>query len=215
LLVLLSSLLLIPTARAAILEFIQIGVVHIFPATPEPTIEVIRTANPEVEPPVTATPGVSLPSLIPLVNNIAGETNLANAQQTAPYPILLPTYPVDTGLPDHVYVQDAEGVMTILVWLDSQQPEHVAMSLHFIPTGSWVIKKMGPVVIEETEVKGQRAVWALGPYPLQMRNGNIQYERLIEGHVLIWEDGVVTYRLETDLTLEEAIKIAESLEPIR
>jgi hypothetical protein len=97
----------------------------------------------------------------------------------------------------------------------TQQPEHVAMSLHFIPTGSWVIKKMGPVVIEETEVKGQRAVWALGPYPLQMRNGNIQYERLIEGHVLIWEDGVVTYRLETDLTLEEAIKIAESLEPIR
>jgi hypothetical protein len=38
---------------------------------------------------------------------------------------------------------------------------------------------------------------------------------MIEGHVLIWTEGEVTYRLETKLTLDEAIKVAESLEPIR
>jgi hypothetical protein len=37
---------------------------------------------------------------------------------------------------------------------------------------------------------------------------------LINGHVLIWEEGNITYRLETALPLEEAIKIAESLQPI-
>jgi hypothetical protein len=30
--------------------------------------------------------------------------------------------------------------------------------------------------------------------------------------VLIWEENQITYRLETDLPLEEAVRIAESLE---
>lgn len=214
LLVFLSSLMLIPTARAAIIEFIQIGIVRIFPRPVESTVETIATAIPDNMPPRTATPGEPLPSLIPLLENIAGETKLANAQKTAPYPVLLPTYPPDLGQPNHVYVQDADGKMTILVWVDPQQPEHVVMSLHFIPEGSWVIHKMEPQVIEETEVNGLRAMWAVGPYPLRMRNGDIQFERLIEGHVLIWTDGDVTYRLETGLPLGEAIKIAKSLEPI-
>jgi hypothetical protein len=39
--------------------------------------------------------------------------------------------------------------------------------------------------------------------------------RLIDGHVLIWTDGNLTYRLETDLSLEEALKVAESLQPVK
>ncbi len=35
---------------------------------------------------------------------------------------------------------------------------------------------------------------------------------MIDGHVLIWKKSSLTYRLETDLSLKEAIKIAESLE---
>ena len=213
-LVLLSSLMLIPTVRAAIIEFIQIGIVRIFPQPAEPTVEMIATATPESIPPPTATPGESSPLLIPFLDRIAGETKLSSAQEAVPYPILLPTHPADLGLPSHVYVQDADGAMTILVWTDPGQPELVTMSLHFIPAGHWAINKFGPVTIQETEVNGQRAIWAVGPYPLLMQNGNIQVERLIDGHVLIWVDGDITYRLETDFGLEEAIKIAESLEPI-
>jgi hypothetical protein len=66
-------------------------------------------------------------------------------------------------------------------------------------------------VIAQTTVNGQPAVWAEGPYILRVRNGYIDERRLIEGHVLIWKEGDVTYRLETDLSLEEAVKIAESL----
>ena len=212
--VLVSSLMLIPPVRAAIIEFIQIGIVRIFPQPAESPLGVIGTATPEVISPMTATPDAALPLLIPFFDNIAGETKLANAIEMAPYPILLPTYPSDLGLPNHVYVQDVEGVMTILVWVDTQQPEHVTMSLHFIPRGSWAINKFGPAVLQETDVNGQRAIWAEGPYPLFLRNGDIQVMRLIDGHVLIWTDGDITYRLETDLSLEEAIKVAESLEPI-
>src|SRR5215210_754852 len=154
-LVLISSLLSIPSARAAILEFIQIGIVRIFPRsvkpTMQPTVDVIR--------PATATPSLPSSTLIPELSRIAGKTDLVDAQQTANYPILLPAYPPNLGQPDHVFVQDAEGTMVILVWLDPQQPEDVLMSLHFVPSKSWAVRKVEPMIIQETNVNGRRAIW--------------------------------------------------------
>src|SRR5688572_5837040 len=210
-LILCSSLMLIPPARAAVIEFIQIGVVRIFGTPATPPVE----ETPSIVVPATATPGPTLPALIPILEDIAGEMTLEEAQQTLDFPILLPSYPPDLGNPDRIFVQDADGDMAILVWLDPQQPEQVLMSLHFIPAGSWAIDKVKPTLIQETRVDGERAIWTIGPYPLRLRNSDIQYTRLISGHVLIWEKGTITYRLETDLPLEEAIQIAESLEPIR
>jgi hypothetical protein len=213
-LILFSSLMLIPPARAAIIEFIQIGIVRIFRAEPTPLSPPNQEA-PSTMMPVTATPGSSPQPLIPILENLAGEMSLVEAQQTVDYPILLPSYPPDLGQPDRVFVQEAEGKMTILVWVDPQQPDQISMSLHFVPAGSWAIDKMNPALVQETTVNGQRAIWAIGPYPLRLYNGDLEFMRLIDGHVLIWADGEITYRLETDLSLEEAIKIAESLEPIR
>jgi hypothetical protein len=114
--------------------------------------------------------------------------------------------------------------MTILIWIDPQQPGEVLMSLHLIPPGSWAVEKMNPAVVQETTVNGKHAVWAVGPYPILFSNGNLDFVRLVDGHVLIWTDGItlapgasagVTYRLETELELEEAIRVAESLEPVR
>ena len=209
-LVLCSSLMLIPPARAAILEFIQIGVVRIFPKSVEPNV----TATPATLAPVTATSSSQASNLIPILDQMAGRTTLSEAQNKVEFSILLPAFPADLGQPDYVYVQNADGNMVILVWLDPQQPDKVLMSLHFIPNGSWAIKKVDPQVIEETKVDGNRAIWTTGPYPLIFPNGDIQFERLVSGHVLIWAGLDVTYRLETDLSIEEAVRIAESLEPI-
>ena len=212
-LILCSSLMLIPPARAAILEFIQIGVVRIFRAEPTP-LSPPNQEVPSTMAPLTATPASTLPSLIPILENLAGEMSLEEAQHAVNYPILLPSYPPDLGLPHRIFVQEADGKMAILIWLNPQQPDQVLMSLHFLPAGSWAIKKVEPTLIQETTVNGRRAIWAIGPYPLRLYNGDIEYQRLIDGHVLIWADGDVTYRLETDLPLEEAIKIAESLQPV-
>lgn len=214
-LILFSSLMLIPPARAAIIEFIQIGIVRIFPRPTEPPVDVIRTATPDSVTPMTATPSLPSATLIPSLSRIAGETNLVDAQQRVDYSILLPAYPPDLGQPDYVFLQDAEGAMTILVWLDPSETNQVLMSLHFIPEGSWGIEKSEPRLIEETNINGQRAIWAVGPYPLRLSNGDLDFTRLIDGNVLIWADEGVTYRLETIQTLDEAIKIAESLETIR
>lgn len=202
--VLFSSLMLIPPVRAAVVEFIQIGIVRIFPRPTESPIDTIGTATPALP---------SKPLLLSL-SRIAGETTLADAQERVGYSILLPSYPAELGLPDHVFLQDADGVMTILVWLDPADSDRVLMSLHFIPEGSWGYEKSEPRTIEETDVNGQRAIWAVGPYPLRLVDDNLDFTRLIDGNVLIWAEGELTYRLETNQTLEEAIKTAESLEPI-
>lgn len=210
-LILISSLLLIPPARAAILELIQVGVVRILRAEPTPIV------TPQTEPsgmtPVTATPAVTPQTLIPLLERMAGEMTFEEAQVQVNYPILLPSYPEDLGLPDRIFVQDADGPMAILIWLDPQNAGEIQMSLHFLPPNSWAIKKVEPTMIEETRVNGNYAVWAVGPYPLRYKDGDLDFTRMIDGHVLIWQDGEITYRLETDLPLEEAVRIAESLDP--
>jgi hypothetical protein len=114
--------------------------------------------------------------------------------------------------------------MTVLVWIDPHEPDRILMSLHMIPPQSWAIDKMDPALVEETTVNGRRAIWAVGPYPLRFSSGSLDFVRLVDGHVLIWTVGDtlapgasagVTYRLETDLSREEAVRMAESLEPIR
>ncbi len=212
--ILFSSLMLIPPARAAILEFIQIGVVRIFRA--EPTqLPAPQPESSSTRAPVTATAVPTAQPLIPILEKLAGEMTLEEARRNVDYPLLLPAYPPDLGPPDRVFVQDADGAMTILVWIDPGQPDEVLMSLHFLPSGSWAVKKLEPAMIQETQVNAQRAIWATGPYPVRYSNGNIDFTRLIDGHVLIWEQGAVTYRLETRLGLEEAVKVAESLAPVR
>jgi hypothetical protein len=213
-LILFSSLMLIPPARAAILEFIQIGIVRIFRAEPTPVVPP-QQEFPTTMIPVTATSAPTSQPLIPVLERLAGEQTLEEAEQMVSYSILLPSYPPDLGEPDRVFVQDADGDMTILIWIDPGQPSQVLMSLHMIPPGSWAVDKMHPALVQETTVNGQRAIWAVGPYPIRFSNGNLDFVRLVEGHVLIWTEGEVTYRLETELDLEEAIKVAESLEPVR
>jgi hypothetical protein len=210
-LVLLSGLLLVPPARAALLEFIQIGVVRIFglESTSVPT-------KPAEEIPVTMVPMTATPAAATsnAWENWAGETTLEAAQARADFPILLPAYPADLGLPQHVYMQDMNGTMIIFVWLDPLQPDKVRMSLHAVAPGSWAIEKVDMQTIRETSVNGERAIWVVGPYIVRIRNGDFETQRLIEGYVLVWTVNGITYRLETDLTLEEATKIAESMQPI-
>ena len=75
-------------------------------------------------------------------------------------------------------------------------------------------EKMQPPVVQETAVNGQRAVWTEGPYLLQFLRGSQKVydaQRLIKGHTLVWTQGNITYRLEIDLSMSEAVRIAESL----
>ena len=226
-LVLFSCLLAVPSVRAHILEFLQIGIVRIFLSDPTLTPTAIPpTGTPEVpalgpgtslNPSATASPSLTPPpSLTPrsFPLNLFGETSLEEARRQVLFPIQLPEYPEDLGEPDLVFLQDLEGQVLVLVWLDHDQPDKVRLSLHMYAGENITGEKFQPRVVQETQVNGEPAVWAEGPYVLKLSNGTYQVVRLIEGQVLIWESEEITYRLETDLPLEEAVKVAESLQPL-
>jgi hypothetical protein len=209
-----AGLLAVPQVRAAVAQFIQIGVVRIFVGAPTPTPESLIATLPTTATPQafeTSTPLPTPTSPLSLLVSLAGETTLEKAQARATFRIRLPTYPSDLGPPDRVFVQDQGGTVVILVWVQADDPDHARLSLHQLPPDSWGVKKMNVNAIQSTTVNGQPAVWAEGPYMLFYRNGETIEQRLVEGHVLIWEQNGVTYRLETDASLEEAVKIAESL----
>ena len=211
-LVILAGLMAVPQVRAAVFEILRIGAVRIVPFTPTPTV----TPAPPVFAPTGTTPvATTSPSPTPLssVLDLAGETTLAEARAKASFAVRLPTYPSDLGPPDHVFLQDFSGPVVVLVWMDRTRPNRVRMSLHELGPGTFA-EKIQPPVIQETTVNGPRAVWTEGPHLLQfLRGGQVIYDarRLVEGHTLVWTQGDVTYRLETDLPLDEAVRIAASL----
>jgi hypothetical protein len=210
-LLILGGLLAVPQVRAALVEYLQIGAVRIFLVEPTPT---------PTPPPVTASPAkpptiMPRPSPTPLASllDLAGATTLAEAQAQVDFSIRLPAYPADLGEPDWVFLQDMGGPIIILVWAKPDQPDQVRLSLHLVGPGAFM-GKGPPVTLEETSVNGQPAYWTEGPYLLKIQRGNQVQEdmrRLIEGQVLIWTEDDITYRLETDSSLAEAVKMAESL----
>jgi hypothetical protein len=150
------------------------------------------------------------PTPLPSVLDLAGRTTLAQARAQAGFPVRLPAYPADLGQPDYVFLQDLDGAAVLLVWVDHAHPDHVRMSLSELSSGIYAYKfATAPVAV--TAVHGQKALWTTGPYMLELQNGSLDTRRLVTGHTLIWTEGAVTYRLETDLPLTETVRIAESL----
>jgi len=199
------GILLASPARAGLLEFLQIGAVRIrLQPLPTPS-KPAATPSPASE----AIPETRMPGIL----DLAGETTLEAAQARVPFPIRLPTYPPALGRPDRVYLQDLGGPTVIMVWQDPARPGRARLALFLIGRGA-LVEKFTPRVLTATTVRGRPALWAEGPYLLQTRSGDWTLQRLVEGNVLLWTEGEVTYRLETDQGMEEAVRIAESLTPL-
>jgi hypothetical protein len=193
-LLLLSLLMIAPTARAALQDVVRLGAVRIF--THQPT-----------------TSTAPAPTPLSSVLDLAGETSLEQARHDLPFPITLPSYPADLGAPKHVYVQNLLAPAVVLVWMDKQRPSQVNLTLQELGSDA-IVWKTPPQVIQQTAVHGHLALWVSGRYNLQYRVGDhVEYQMrsLVDGHTLIWTEGAITYRLETRLPLPEAIQVAESL----
>jgi hypothetical protein len=211
LLLLLAALMAVPPVRAQVLEFLQLGAIRIFLA--EPT----STATQEIAQPSPLTGGAAgfeptdTPRPYPSIADLVGETTLPAARRELDFPIRLPAFPADLGEPDLVLLQDLGGQAVLLVWTDSSDPDLIRLDLLLMGPGTFAEKSL-PQVIEETTVNGQQALWTEGQHFLHLGGSTYQNVPLvIEGNILIWEQDDITYRLESDLPLEEAVKVAESL----
>ncbi len=203
LLLLLAGLLAVPPVRAALQEWLQIGAVRIW------LVEPTATPTPQSKTPTLHPTSTPLASLF----HLAGATTLAEAQQKAGFPLRLPSYPTTLGRPNGVFYQEIGGPAVVMVWLDRKQPARANLSLHILGPNTFA-EKGNATRIAQTTVNGQPAFWTEGPYMLVYHRGastDYDLRRLVEGHVLIWVEGGLTYRLETDESMTEAVRMAESL----
>lgn len=217
LIVLCGALFAMPPVRAAVVQFLRIGAVQITleeptptpTATSQPSATPVPRATATLTPTRTPSPTVT-PRPLSSVLDLGGETTLEAARRQVRFPIRMPTYPSDLGQPDAVFVQDLGDQTVMLVWTDPSQPRRVRLALQVLGRNAWV-EKFQPRAVGETRVNGNPAVWAVGEYLLKTQDGDLELRRLITGNVLIWQESDLTYRLETDLPMEEVVKIAESL----
>jgi hypothetical protein len=220
LLVAVGLLLAVPQARAAIVNFFHIGDIRLFPnkpmATPSKAAE--ATPSPATVSPTTTVTAERRLTADPALAGLLGQTSLAELEAELGGAMLLPSYPEGIGLPDAVYFQDEFGLLGIQAWFDTADEEKVWAVLYtlILNEGAYASKIHFQVdTLLEADVNGQGAYWVEAQHNLAFYDGEGQIypklTRLVEGNTLIWTVDEVTYRLETGLSLEEALRMAESM----
>ncbi|MGW5669921.1 hypothetical protein [Micromonospora sp. NPDC003776] len=152
-----------------------------------------------------------LPSITPSPLPAQRPVALDEAQRKVRFPIRVPAA---LGAPERVLVADPDGtgtyrVATLLYRGGALRLD--AFDGHLDP----VFQKQaaGPDV-QWTQVNGDFAVWIGGPHALEYvdRGGTVRVETArLAAATLIWGEAGVSYRLEGDLTRDEAVAIANSL----
>jgi hypothetical protein len=195
----------VPQVRAAILQFIRAGAITIF----------VNEVGEGTATPISAG-AAELPALETAVLENARRLTLAEAQSQVPYPL---GYPPSYGSPDAVYLQETaapglDGAVVIMLWRDPTQPERARMLLYQIGAAHYGLKEASIESITSTRINGQEAFWVENGHTIGLPNGSEQEAALVSRDTLIWSEGDITYRLESDLSLPEAVQAAESLQPI-
>ncbi len=169
--------------------------------------------------------------------HLVGETDLGTAIDTMGMSVLLPTYPASLGLPDRVYYQrDLTSVM-IFVWMDPDRPDTPSMVLYkfpitvsaakVVPPDSTVVTQTQQVVnnslvTQPLKVGTSKAKWIEGQYLSELGylddKGSVtkRMGEIMDGNALVWDPEATnyTYKLVTHTTLDEALRIANSLKPL-
>jgi hypothetical protein len=149
-------------------------------------------------------------------------TNPADLDARAGFPVRLPADP-RLGPPQAVYVDRARGGQVTLLWAtDVDLPATLEPAVGLLLSEfegtineGYFTKVIGATTtLERVRVSGKLGYWLSGDphfFSWQGPNGLVDDPRRWIGDVLVWADGPITYRLETSLGHDEAIRIAESL----
>ena len=191
LLLLAASLLAVPSVRAALVQILRAGGITIFVGEEAAVDEI---------PPLLSEQLPAFTEPITLEEALARYPDLAlPAELPPPDDVLLHEEPVwDTAV--------------IFLWRDEANPQEIALSLYQINVAQYAYK--GSEMLEMTEVNGNQAFWLKGPHYFRLRDSASEEWLFVEGTVLIWWEGSVTYRLEGASSLEKALRIAESLQTV-
>ncbi len=121
-----------------------------------------------------------------------------------------PAYPPALGRPDAIYGQNLLYREPVISFFWRATRERPPITLTQIEIPNFAFKWVAGEQVLETEILGQPAVWIEGPHLLDLGSGQVDQVTRVATNVLIWNAGEATYRLEGEISLEEAREIAES-----
>jgi hypothetical protein len=199
LLIVVISLAAVPSVRGAAEEFLRLRGIDIFQTT-----------------------ATSAPAMSPALPFPGQRVSLEEARGRAPFLRV----PADTrlGTPDQVYIDQTQaGDRVTLVYVtraDIPVSRDAGVSAVVVVFRAQIDESLFAKVavpgtrVEEVTVNGGRGFWLEGaPHQFFYRDaaGNPTPETLrLAGNTLLWEQGGVTFRLEAQVTRDEALRIAGS-----
>jgi hypothetical protein len=185
-----GALMAVPGTRAAILDFFGLRGVTIERVENLPTV----------------------PKRVDL--NLGAPVTLERARELADFEVVVPEA---LGDPDEVYFSDfPSGGMVSFVYGSSEEPRALFTQFE-ASTGDAFIKKVeAGTNVDGVTVEGEPGFYLSGePHVVGFldRNGQFQQESVrLAGNVLLWERRPLTLRLEGDLSRDEALEIARSVD---
>jgi hypothetical protein len=187
-----------PGIRAAILELFSL---------PGVRIEVEETAPP------TGSPGAEIRPLF------GRRVSLAEARREVSFPVGLPP---TLGRPDDVYLLGSgpRALVTVAyrsapgIAADQETGYAVLLTeLRGRPTED-LVKKVGlETRVIPVTVSGEQGYWVEGPHLVYVEapGGPVADEPRLTGNTLLWTGGPVTFRLEADVSLRQAVELARTV----
>jgi hypothetical protein len=189
-----------------------------------PGIRILFGPPPIATPSATVRPSGPAGSLAPGATLRLGErVEVADVAARAAFPIRFPTDPL-VGPPDTAWIDSAKAGQVSLVWRSRPElPPTIDPSVGLVLgqfngrlDNGFITKAIDTgTTVERVRVGANPAFWISGdPHFFFYEDSNGQFvedSRRWVGDTLIWTEGGTTYRLETALGRESAIRIAESL----
>jgi hypothetical protein len=178
---------------------------------------------------VTPSPTLSSPTPSPTPTSLGSgldlgkRVTLAEVQGLVPFTIVVPA---ELGAPDEVYLKTG-FVQDQVILLYRARPglpagRFTGAGLLFTEFQAHVdtdfvegkILFLGATSVEPITVKGSPGYWIEGqPHEIQYFDPSgrqVPDQTRLAGNVLLWQQGDVTFRIEADIGMAEAIRIAES-----
>ena len=186
-----------PGIRAAILRFFGLPGVRIeMVETPPPSspADELRLGRR-----VTLTEAAAQVNFELAVPVVLGDPDRVHLSGVAYQPIVSMVYEPRSGLPA------AEGTNVGAVLSELRATTDQSLIQKLTDSGA---------TVESVDVNGELGYWVEGPHTVLVldENGNPVEDRArLAGNTLLWSRGEITYRLEVDVTKDEALRIARSV----
>ena len=181
-----GAVLAVPPARTAVLDWLGFG-----------GVEIRRVAE--------------LPQVPAGGRLVLGErVGLEEARRRAGHPVLVPA----GEAPDAVYLDaTSPGSPVALVYGSREEPRLLVLQFRAAPLIEKALRF--ETKVEQVVVTGEPGLWIEGPeheffYQTGERETTLDTQRLA-GNTLLWTRGLLTLRIEGDLSKAEALRIAESM----